>query len=108
MNAFDFDRPSNHRGLANSGCAQSLREAEVELSSFFQAVGGMFGLEAATFSAEDWLRELVASDRLPSSVPEWRRITAKSWERLAHRIASPSLISAIDGSLNVRDHQLSL
>ncbi len=60
--------------------------AERELSAFFNAVTELFGSEQAEASAEDWLRELMASDDVPSSVREWRTLTFADAARLARRV----------------------
>jgi len=60
--------------------------AERELSAFFNAVTELFGSEQAEASAEDWLRELMASDDVPSSVHEWRTLTFAAAARLASRV----------------------
>jgi hypothetical protein len=65
--------------------------AEHELSAFFNAVTQLFGSEQAEFSAEDWLRELIETDRLPASTREWRLITTKVSTRLASRVNASSL-----------------
>ena len=65
--------------------------AERELSAFFRAVTKLFGSEQAEMSAEDWLIELSESDGLPSSIREWRGITAKASSRLASRVNASSL-----------------
>ena len=76
---------------SNSRCAELLTMAERELSAFFHAVTRLFGSEQAELSAEDWLRELIAGDGLPSSSREWRLITAKVSARLARRVSASSL-----------------
>ena len=60
--------------------------AERELSAFFNTVIQMFGSEQAELSAEDWLRELIEIDDLPTSTREWRLLTAKASTRLANRV----------------------
>ena len=40
----------------------------------------------AEASAEDWLRELMASNDLPASGPEWRTLTIAAATRLASRV----------------------
>jgi len=66
--------------------------AERELSAFFKAVTQLFGPEQAELSAEDWLRELIEIDGLPTSAREWRSITAKVSTRLPSGVnaSSPS------------------
>jgi len=68
--------------------------AEQELSAFFRAVTELFGSEQAEISAEDWLDELIAIDRLPASARDLRRITAQASTRLASRVGASSLLSA--------------
>ena len=60
--------------------------AERELSAFFRAVTELFGSEQAEASAEDWLRELMASNDLPASAREWRTLTIAAATRLASRV----------------------
>jgi len=54
-----------------------MRLAERELAAFFRAVKELFGSELAELSAEEWLRELEATDDLPASTLEWQTLTAK-------------------------------
>jgi hypothetical protein len=63
--------------------------AERELSAFFHAVAVLFGPQQAEHSAEDWLHELTANECLPTSVREWRLITAK----VASRLGASSLMT---------------
>ena len=72
-------------------CTDFMTMAERELSAFFNAVTQLFGSEQAELSAEDWLRELIEIDDLPTSVPKWRSITAKVSTRLASRVRASSL-----------------
>ena len=69
--------------------------AEHELSAFFNAVTQSFGSEQAELSAEDWLQELSGIDGLPTSVREWRLITAKASTRLAGRVSASSLSTGL-------------
>jgi hypothetical protein len=75
---------------SNSGCADLMMMADRELSTFFNAVTQLFGSEQAQRSAEDWLQELIEIDDLPSSIREWRLITAKASARLASRVRASS------------------
>ena len=84
-NSYKSSRPSN------PGCADLMTMAERELSAFFGAVTQLFGSEQAERSAEDWLQELIEIDGLPTSVREWRLITAKVSTRLASRVRPSSL-----------------
>jgi hypothetical protein len=77
----------------NSDCSNSLLMAERELSAFFKAATELFGVEEARISAEDWMRELLATEALPVSDREWRTITAKVTARLASRLSTFSLFS---------------
>jgi hypothetical protein len=88
MNPLVRHNPSNN---SNLGCADFITMAERELSAFFNAVAQLFGSEQAQSSAEDWLRELIETDGLPTSVREWRLITAKVSTRLASRLSGSSL-----------------
>ena len=74
-------------------CPDLMAMAERELSAFFNAITQMFGLEQAELSAEDWLRELIEIDALPTSRREWRLITAKVSTRLASRVNASSLLT---------------
>jgi alkylhydroperoxidase/carboxymuconolactone decarboxylase family protein YurZ len=62
--------------------------AERELSAFFTAVTELYGPEQAEASAEDWLRELMASDGLPTSTREWRTLTIAAAAQLANRVTT--------------------
>ena len=75
----------------NPDCADSLSLAERELAAFFGAVKELFGSELAELSAEEWLRELEATEDLPASTPEWRTLTAKASLWLANRVNALSL-----------------
>jgi hypothetical protein len=81
---------------SDSGCADIVTLAERELSAFFNVVTQLFGSEQADLSAEDWLRELIEIDGLPTSAREWRLITAKVSTRLPRGVnaSSPSTLSA--------------
>lgn len=75
----------------NPDCADSMSLAERELAAFFGAATELFGSELAKLSAEEWLRELEATDDLPASTREWRWVTAKVSARLAYRMKALSL-----------------
>jgi len=62
--------------------------AERELSAFFIAVTALYGPEQAEASAEDWLRELMASNGLPTSTREWRTLTIAAAAQLASRLTA--------------------
>ena len=62
--------------------------AKRELSAFFTAVTELYGPEQAEASAEDWLRELMAADGLPTSTREWRTLTIAAAARLANRVTT--------------------
>jgi hypothetical protein len=62
--------------------------AERELSAFFTAVKELYGSEQAEASVEDWLRELTASNGLPTSVREWRALTIAAAAQLASRVTT--------------------
>ena len=87
MNPLIGYKPSNN---SNHPCPDLTMMAERELSAFFNAVSQLFGSEQAEISAEDWLKELIESDVLPSSAREWRLITAKVSTRLASRVIASS------------------
>ena len=86
MNQFAIPRQPR-----NPDCADSMSLAERELAAFLGAVKEVFGSELAELSAEEWLHELEASDDLPSSIPEWRTLTAKASLWLANRVNALSL-----------------
>ena len=75
----------------NPRCSDLMTMAERELSAFFNAVTQLFGSEQAELSAEDWLRELIEIDGLPTSAREWRLITAKASTRLPSGVNASSL-----------------
>jgi hypothetical protein len=60
--------------------------AERELCAFFSAVTELYGPEQAEASAEDWLRELMASDGFCASTREWRTLTIAAAAQLASRV----------------------
>ena len=80
---------TNHNPI----CRELMTMAERELSAFFSAVTELFGPEQAEVSAEDWLRELTASDHLPTSIREWRTLTVAAAARLASRVNGLALTS---------------
>jgi hypothetical protein len=88
MNPLARYKPSNN---STPRCADFITMAERELSAFFDAVTQLFGSEQAELSAEDWLQELIDTDGLPTSVREWRLITAKVSTRLPSGANSSSL-----------------
>jgi hypothetical protein len=88
MNPFARYKPSRN---STPRCADLTTMAERELSAFFNAVTQLFGSEQAELSAEDWLRELIEIDRLPTSAGEWRLITAKVSTRLPSGVSASSL-----------------
>jgi hypothetical protein len=93
MNPLARHKPSNN---SNHPCSDLTTMAERELSAFFNAVTQLFGPGQAELSAEDWLEELIEIDTLPTSVREWRLITAKVSNRLPGRVKAsfPSSLSA--------------
>ena len=92
MNPLARYKPSTN---CNAGCAGLITMAERELSAFFKTATQLFGAEQAELSAEDWLRELIEVDVLPTSAREWRLITAKVSTRLASRVSASSLSSSL-------------
>jgi len=86
MNRFAIPRQAK-----DLGCADSMSLAERELAAFFGAVKELFGSELAALSAEEWLRELEATEDLPASTPEWQTLTAKASLWLANRVNALSL-----------------
>ena len=83
MNPLSGYKPSMN---SNPRCVDVMTMAERELSAFFNTVIQMFGSEQAELSAEDWLREVIEIDDLPTSTREWRLLTAKASTRLANRV----------------------
>jgi hypothetical protein len=67
---------------SDSSCTDLVKMAERELTAFFHAVSALFGPEQAEQSAQDWLREIVERDGLPSSTHEWRLVTTRVAKRL--------------------------
>jgi hypothetical protein len=84
---------ARYKPLKNSNppCPELTTMAERELSAFFNAITQLFGSEQAEFSADDWLRELIETEGLPTSAREWRLITAKASTRLPNGVNSSSL-----------------
>jgi alkylhydroperoxidase/carboxymuconolactone decarboxylase family protein YurZ len=62
--------------------------AERQLSAFFTAVTELYGPEQAEASVEDWLRELMASNGLPTSTREWQTLTIAAAAQLASRLTT--------------------
>jgi hypothetical protein len=90
MNQLTMNEPARN----HDDCARVATMAEHELAALFSAVTELFGPELAELSAEEWLQELLATDRLPSSAREWRRITLNICRRLAARVNALSISSA--------------
>jgi hypothetical protein len=88
MNPLARYKPSKNFNLP---CADVMTMAERELSAFFNAVTQLFGSKQAEVSAEDWLREVIEIDGLPTSAREWRLITAKVSTRLPSGANASSL-----------------
>jgi len=62
--------------------------AERELAAFFTAVTELYGPEQAEASAQDWLRQLMATNGLPDSIREWRTLTIAAAAQLASRVTT--------------------
>jgi hypothetical protein len=75
-------------------CVDVLTLAERELAAFFGAVKELFGTERAERSAQDWLHELESRDSLPTSMREWRSVTAKIMSELARQV-TPSCLELV-------------
>jgi hypothetical protein len=88
MNQLMMDKAHNNH---DPHCAGVMAMGERELAAFLRAVTELFGPEQAELSVEEWLEELVATDGLPSSAREWRRITLNICTRLAARLSAFSL-----------------
>jgi hypothetical protein len=91
MNQLTMNKPRNNH---DPHCAGVMAMAERELAAFFSAVMELFGPELAELSVEEWLEELVATNSLPSSAREWRRVTLNICKRLAARVNVLSLSTA--------------
>ena len=91
-------RGSGH--MTNHGPSRGdlMTMAEQELSAFLSAVTELFGSEQAEAAAEDWLRELMASNDLPASIREWRTLTLAAAAQLARRVNGSALTSAMRGA----------
>jgi len=88
MNQLTINKqPRNHSAV----CLDAITLAEHELTAFFRTVTELFGSALAELSAEDWLNELAATETLPSSSRDWRRITLKASTRLAARVNAASI-----------------
>lgn len=87
-----MNQATRNRQPKGPDCADSMSMAERELTAFFRAVTKLFGSEVAELSAKVWLRELEATDHVPASTREWRRVTVKAAAWLANRMnaLSPS------------------
>ena len=99
MNISGFNPPlkESNSYFTNSASRDYATTAERELSAFFRAVTKLFGPEQAEMSAEDWLDELSERNSLPSSIREWREITARASSRLASRVNVSSLLTEVHG-----------
>ena len=83
MNQLALNKPPNE---INYPCPEITPMAERELGAFLGAITELFGPEQVHFATADWLREFAASDGLPASPREWRRITVSAAARLANRV----------------------
>ena len=82
----------------NSTYADQMHLAERELSAFIRAVTQLFGTEAATLSAEDWLDESELMDSPPLSTRRnWRAVTIAASARLANRLTVAQHHRALPG-----------
>ncbi len=91
MSQLTINKPRNNR---DPHCAGTMAMVERELAAFFSAVTELFGPDLAEVSVEEWLEELAATNSLPSSAREWRRITLDICKRLAARFSALSVSSA--------------
>jgi hypothetical protein len=72
--------------------------AERELAAFLSASTELYGAEDAAMSAEVWLCELEAMNRLPGPASrEWRAVTVSALARLVSRLTDIK-VSAIPSS----------
>ena len=85
---------NKRRNNYDPGYAGVMAMAERELAALFSAVTELFGPELAEISVEEWLEGLAATNSLPSSAREWRRITLDICKRLAPRFSALSASSA--------------
>jgi hypothetical protein len=86
----DKDKTDKTRKNYDPACGDLMTMAERELAAFVAAATESFGSRIARACAEDWLRELMARDDLPTSVGQWRQVTVKVLARLANRATAPS------------------
>ncbi len=77
----------------NDRCDDLAGTAERELTAFFGAVSQLFGREQAEASAEEWLKELSALERLPASNRALRSISTAITTRLARRLRAMAAAS---------------
>lgn len=91
MNQLMMNKPRNNH---DPHCAGVMAMAERELAVFFRAMTELFGPEMAELSVEEWLKELAATNGLPSSAREWRCVTLNICQRLAARLSALSLSGA--------------
>ena len=82
MNAIALNNPPE---VYDPVCAHLLEMAEHELAAFVGAVTKLYGAERAEIATQDWLQELSASQGMPASAKELRRITVNASARLASR-----------------------
>ena len=71
----------------DGGLAHQVDMAQRELGAFLYVVSESYGPEEAAISADDWLDELTALDRVGDPTPsDWRLITIAAANRLATRV----------------------
>ncbi|HLX86673.1 MAG TPA: hypothetical protein VKR59_22435 [Terriglobales bacterium] len=92
MNQLVLDKDKTDKTPKNydPACGDRMTMAERELAAFVSAATESFGPRIAHLCAEDWLRELMAREDLPTSVGQWRQVTVKALARLASRVTPPS------------------
>jgi len=89
---------NNTTPLHSGSCAELMIMAERELAAFLSAVTKLYGAEEAGMSAEVWLCELQAMNRLPGPASrDWRAVTVSALARLASRLTDIK-VSAIPSS----------
>ena len=75
---------SMQKSISNPTCAELMIMAERELAAFMKAVTELCGQEQARLSAQYWLEELAAMERLPGPASRhWRRVTVAALARLS-------------------------
>ena len=89
---------NNTTSVRSETCAELMTMAERELAAFLSAVTKLYGAEEARMSAEVWLCELEAMNRLPGTASrDWRAVSVAALTHLASRLTDIK-VSAIPSS----------